>query len=135
MNKKELEQLKNKLLELRKEVSGQLGLVKDSEMNTTAKEAAGDHSSYSYHMADQGTDNMEREKTFFYAQRDNHTLQEIDDAIERIENKTFGLCEVCESKINTERLEAMPMATLCIQCKSNEENNSRLNLFSAGETF
>ncbi len=113
---------KNLLLEKRKDLMQQLTIIKDSEMQTTLKEATGDHSAYSFHMADQGTDTMEREKSFFYAQRDGRLLYHIDMALERVENGTYGLCHSCQKPISEERLEAVPHARLCIQCKASEEN-------------
>ena len=133
MNKKDRERYKKILLSLRKQLTGQIDTIKDIEMKTTVKDATGDHSSYSYHMADQGTDNMEREKNFFYAQRDNHTLQDIEDALNRIENETFGSCVRCDKSIKRERLDVVPYTLLCIQCQSEEEKLSRMNPFAAGE--
>ena len=111
------------LLEKRKELMQQLTIIKDSEMQTTMKEATGDHSAYSFHMADQGTDTMEREKSFFYAQRDGRLLYHIDMALERVENGTYGLCHACQKPISEERLEAVPHARLCITCKASEEKS------------
>lgn len=132
MNKKDQDFFKTLLMEMRKDLSGQLDNIKETE-NTTAKEASGDHSAYSYHMADQGTDNMEREKSFFYAQRDNHTMQDIVEALDRIEEGTFGSCIECNETINHERLEVVPYATLCIKCQSDIEKFSRFNPFAGGE--
>jgi len=135
MNKKDQDHFKAILMQIRKELSDQINQVNEDEINSTIKDASGDHSAYSYHMADQGTDNMEREKTYFYVQRDNHTMQDIIEALERIEAGTFGLCIECGEKINRERLEAVPYAMLCVQCKSALENASRNNLFATGEPF
>lgn len=133
MTKKDKERFRKILLDLRKQLTGQIGTIKDAEMTTTVKDASGDHSSYSFHMADQGTDNNEREKNFFYAQRDNHTLQDIYEALDRIENESYGLCIRCEKPISQERLEIVPHALLCIHCQSEEEKVSRMNPFAAGE--
>ncbi|MFC1569770.1 TraR/DksA family transcriptional regulator [bacterium] len=133
MNKKDLEQFKMVLMEMRKASLGQIDHIKENDMNATAKEASGDHSAYSYHMADQGTDNMEREKTFFYAQRDGHTLQDILEALERVEDGSFGKCLECDEMIHQERLEAVPYAVLCIACQAKEEKISRINPFVVGE--
>jgi DnaK suppressor protein len=121
MNKKEITRYKKLLLKKRKELMSQMEFIKEVEMESTTKEAAGDHSSYAFHMADQGTDTMEKEKNFFYAQRDGRLLYHIDKALERIENGTFGACDSCGEPIAKERLEAVPHARLCIACKSSEE--------------
>ena len=121
MNKKDREHFKKLLLKKRKELMEQMELIKNTEKEATLKEATGDHSSYSYHMADQGTDTMEREKNLFYAQRDGRLLYHIEQALDRIEEGTFGLCHSCKNPVNRERLEAVPHARLCIACKSKEE--------------
>jgi len=125
MNKKDLEHFKKLLLKKRKEMSDHMESIKENEMDATVKEAAGDHSSYAFHMADQGTDTMEREKSFFYAQRDGRLVYHIDMALERIEEKTFGNCQSCNEPISRDRLEAVPHARLCIACKSKEERNRK----------
>ena len=134
MNQKDLQHYKNLLLDKRKEIMDQMEQIKTSDMDTTTKEASGDHSAYSYHMADQGTDNMEREKNFLYAQRDGEILYFIDRALERIEKGSFGKCNECGEYINRPRLEAIPYAQLCINCKSQEEKLPRINILAIGES-
>jgi RNA polymerase-binding protein DksA len=121
MNAKDLQIFKKLLLKKRKEMLSQMEFIKESDMETTLKDASGDHSAYAFHMADQGTDTMEREKNFLYVQRDGRLIYHIDEALERIEDGTYGLCHACKNPINRERLEAVPHARLCISCKSNEE--------------
>lgn len=121
MDEKDIKHYKKLLMDKRKELLGQMNSIKESEMEKTMKESTGDHSAYSFHMADQGTDTMEREKSFFYAQRDGRLLYHIDMALERIESGDFGLCHSCNKPISRERLEAVPHARLCIACKSQEE--------------
>lgn len=90
---------------------------------STPKESSGDLSSYSSHMADQGTDAMEREKAFLFASVKRRRLAEIDQALSRIDAGTFGKCESCNSDIPAKRLERIPDARLCVACKEKEENN------------
>lgn len=132
MTKKEKERYRKLLLDKRKELIEEMEGIKKSEMEATMKEATGDHSAYAYHMADQGTDTMEREKNLFYAQRDGRLLYHIDRALERIDDANFGLCHSCKNAINKERLEAVPHARLCIQCKSQEEKD-KVNNFNPGD--
>jgi RNA polymerase-binding protein DksA len=121
MNKTELNHFKKILLAKREEILHNLGKLKEQEMTSTVKDAAGENSAYSFHMADVGTDNMEREKAFFFATQEGRFLYHIEQAIERIEKGTYGLCHECSKPIGKERLEAVPHARLCITCKSNEE--------------
>jgi RNA polymerase-binding protein DksA len=123
MTKQELARFKKLLLAKREEILNDLGKLKDQEMTSTLKDASGENSAYSFHMADVGTDNMEREKTFFFATQEGRFLYHIEQAIERIEKGTYGLCQECGMPIGKERLEAVPHARLCITCKSNEEKN------------
>ncbi len=124
MNKRDTERFKKLLLKKRKELMDQMEFIKEAEMENTVKEASGDHSAYAFHMADQGTDTMEREKNFLYAQRDGRLLYHIDQALERIEEGSYGLCHACEKPIGRDRLNAVPHARLCIQCKSKEERTN-----------
>lgn len=121
MNKKDLERFEKLLLAKRKQLIEEFGLLKSAAMDTTIKENTGDLSSYSYHMADQGTDAMEREKTFYFASKSGRLLYHIDQALRRVRNKSYGKCEQCGEQINRERLEAVPHARLCIKCKELEE--------------
>jgi len=111
------------LLERRREVLREMGLLRESVADATTKEATGDHSSYSYHMADQGTDAMEREKTFMFASKSHRFLYHIDEALRRIKDKTYGKCIKCGGDIGSPRLTALPHARYCIKCKEEEESN------------
>jgi len=120
VKKKELEKYKKLLLTKRMEVLEELGLTK-STLSSTVKDASGDLSTYSYHMADQGTDSMEREKSFYFASKSGRFLYHIDEALRRIEQDTYGICQECGKNVSPERLEAVPHARLCIECKEKEE--------------
>lgn len=121
MNKRDLEKFEKLLLAKRQQLIEEFGLLKSAAMDSTIKEKTGDLSSYSYHMADQGTDAMEREKTFYFASKSGRLLYHIDQALRRVRNKSYGKCEQCGEQINRERLEAVPHARLCLKCKELEE--------------
>ena len=123
MNKKNLDHFRKLLLEKRKEMIDQIDYIKKNDMSKTTKEASGDHSSYSFHMADQGTDNMEREKSFLYAQRDGRYLYHLDMALDRIADGTYGKCHECGNEISHDTLEVVPHARYCITCKTEEEGD------------
>ena len=124
MTKKEMEKFKKLLTVKRDEMIEEMEYIKKSDMDVTLKDAAGDHSAYTFHMADQGTDNMEREKSFFYAQRDGRYLYHLDMALEKIDNGTYGKCESCGKEIDKKRLEAVPHARFCYECKIEEKKHS-----------
>ena len=73
------------------------------------------------HMADTATETVEREIGNTLEASDGRLLAAIDSALARIENGTYGTCVNCGARIAPERLEAMPWATLCIECKRKEE--------------
>lgn len=80
-------------------------------------ENASDESAYSYHMADAGTDAQEREKTYMLFNRTRKFVKYLDDALSRIDNKTYGVCKVTGNKISKGRLEAVPHTQLSIDAK------------------
>ena len=123
MNKKQLGHLEKRLLEERTRVMKELGFY-DESFNTTLQGADGDLSSYSFHMADQGTDAMEREKAFLFASQEGRFLWHIDQALRRLYRspETFGHCHECGELIAFERLDALPHARFCINCKQKEED-------------
>lgn len=121
MKKKDLEKYEKLLLARRAELVEEMGLLKKAALETTIKDSSGDLSSYSYHMADQGTDAMEREKAFLMASKSGRLLYHIDEALRRIKDGGFGKCMECGQDISTARLEAVPHARLCIACKEKEE--------------
>ena len=125
MTKKEMEYFKGVLEKKKIDIVKNMEYLRNVVMNSTNQEASGDHSAYSFHMADQGTDAMEREKAFLFASRDEKYLKQIEAAYERIDNGTFGICRVCEKDIDKERLEAVPTTTICFDCKSKESKTSR----------
>ncbi len=121
MKKSEQKKYEKLLLAKRAQLIEELGLLKKTSLDTTLKENTGDLSSYSYHMADQGTDAMEREKAFLFASKSGRLLHHIDEALRRLRNNKYGKCIECDNPINPARLEAVPHARMCIKCKEAEE--------------
>jgi RNA polymerase-binding protein DksA len=126
MSKKSLAHFEKRLLEERKRVLKELGQYSET-FNATPQSADGDLSSYSFHMADQGTDAMEREKAFLFASQEGRFLWHIDEALRRLYRspETFGKCHSCGNEIDFDRLDALPHARLCITCKQREEDGKR----------
>jgi len=125
MEKAKLQKYEQKLLKMREELLGELGYLEDTVLNHTSKDASGDLSAYSFHMADQGTDAMDRETAFLLASQEGRMLLAINDALRKIQKRTYGKCEQCGQPINPKRLDAIPHALLCIQCQSDEEKNQQ----------
>ena len=122
MNKKQLSHLEKRLMEERARVMKELGYY-DESFNATLQSSDGDLSSYSFHMADQGTDAMEREKSFLFASKEGRYLYRVEEALRRLyaEPDEFGLCHSCKKPIPFARLEALPHARYCLDCKMREE--------------
>ena len=120
MDDRELKACKGKLLDERGRLLQDLDALEEATA-TTPKDSSGDLSSYSSHMADQGTDAMEREKAFLFASVKKRRLEEIELALGRIASGTFGLCESCGQPIPAKRLERLPDASLCVACKEKQE--------------
>jgi DnaK suppressor protein len=125
MNKKDLEYFKDLIIKKKNDLLAELGYLESSSMSATSKDQSGDLSSYSFHMADQGTDTMEREMAFTFASREGRYLHHLNEALERIESGTYGKCRTCGGEISKPRLEAVPHATQCIKCKNSEEKKQR----------
>jgi RNA polymerase-binding protein DksA len=111
----ELEYFKGIILSKREETLEDLNRLKNilhehMENNT-------DESAYSFHMADAGTDMQEREKTYMLYNRTRKFIRYLDDALTRIDNKTYGVCKVTGKKIAKGRLEAVPHTQLSIEAK------------------
>jgi len=120
----ELKRFEARLLEERTRYMEELGVL-EQEMNSTPRDSAGDLSAYSLHMADQGTDAMEREKTIKFASRDGAILQAINDALFRLHEGKYGSCARCGEPIHPERLDAVPHAPYCSACQEKEERGRR----------
>ena len=73
------------------------------------------------HMAELGSGNFDQELTLSLLGTEKNALDQIDGALKRIEDGTFGQCEACGMKIPKPRLEAIPYAALCVQCASKQE--------------
>ncbi len=115
-SKPDLDRFKEIILEKRKEILEELESLKSSMMDVTTGEYVTENSTYSLHM-EQGTDAMEREKTFLFASREGKFLNYLDDALKRIETGTYGFCTECGTLIDKARLEAVPHAQQCVKCK------------------
>ncbi len=113
----DLKRFKQLILAKRQETLEELDTLKESSMDITTGEYISESSNYSLHM-EQGTDAMEREKTFLFMSRESKFLNQLDDALMRIEDKTYGQCKVCGLLVPKERLEAVPTATTCAEYKN-----------------
>ncbi|UCG53454.1 MAG: TraR/DksA C4-type zinc finger protein [Candidatus Latescibacterota bacterium] len=124
MNKRELARFRKLVEEERERVLKKLGVIGEEISDRTSNKASGSQG-YSNHMADIGSDAMEQEQAFLHASQGTDYLRRLDDALKRIEDGTYGVCEECSSKIPVKRLEAYLAAKLCVDCKSKQEKLQR----------
>ncbi len=116
---------KTKLAKFRKSIEEKMGNV--SEDVDTIREGLGTASNkqggvtpdsiYSLHMADAGTDSHEQEKNFMLMNRGSDYFKNLEIALERIDEGTFGICKICDDLIPEERMMEVPNATKCVGCK------------------
>ena len=104
------------LLDLREEQSKSLEDLTEAARRAIG-ESLGDLSSLPRHLGDRASDVNELSMSFAFLARAEAEMIEIDDALERIDNRSYGLCETCDRPIPMDRLLAIPMAKLCVSCK------------------
>ncbi|TET94814.1 MAG: TraR/DksA family transcriptional regulator [Candidatus Zixiibacteriota bacterium] len=121
MRKSDLQKYEKLLQAKKKDLLEEIAATMKDRVSTTIRESTGDISSYSYHMADQGTDAMERELAFMFASKSGRLVYHIDEALRRLKEGEFGKCVRCGKSISSARLKAVPHARMCIECKSAEE--------------
>jgi len=119
--KKELKEFKKIVLKRKEEILEGIKHIADDTLKKSQKDAAGDISGYTYHMADVATDNYDREFSLGLASSGREVLYELDDALKKIEDGTFGICESCKNLITKTRLKAVPYARLCVKCQEKKE--------------
>jgi RNA polymerase-binding transcription factor DksA len=125
LTKKRLEHLEKRLLDERARAQKALGLF---DQMAKADRESGDSalSAYTDHMADQGTEAMEREKAALFATKEGRYLYRLEEALRRLyhDPKNFGKCHTCGAEVGFERLDALPHARYCIDCKVKEEEDT-----------
>jgi RNA polymerase-binding transcription factor DksA len=120
MNKADLEKYRQTLMALRTRLNGDVNHLTSEALRT----AGSTPSSAPTHMADVGTDNYEQEFALNLLASEEETLVEVQDALRRIEQGTFGVCEECQSAIPKGRLQALPYARHCVRCASKREQGA-----------
>jgi len=108
------------LLEERKRVEAAIENLHQENPGTLAEDA-GEETAYDNHLADTATETYDRELDYTLEENSEQILAEIDAALKRIEEGTYGICTNRGEQISEERLEALPWATLCIDCARDRE--------------
>jgi RNA polymerase-binding transcription factor DksA len=113
------------LVELRDHVNSGLQTHAEETLKRSSREDSGDLSGYGQHMADAGTDNFDRDFALSLVSNEQEALYEIDQAIKRIKDGTYGICENTGKPISKERLIAVPFARLSIESQIEMEKTQR----------
>ncbi|HEY2386397.1 MAG TPA: TraR/DksA family transcriptional regulator [Candidatus Binatia bacterium] len=119
MRKAFLKTARETLLEMKKQL-----LAEIQQDLKQGREASKDEGMDTYDLASEARD---REINFILTDRDRGKLQAIEDALERIEEGSYGMCESCEAEIAEGRLQAMPFTRLCVQCQADREIEAKQN--------
>ena len=120
-SKKELETFKKLILKRKDELMDALKHSLEDTLKKSPREAAGDISGYAFHMADLATDTYDREFSLDLASNERKLIYEIDEALKKIQEGQFGICEQCKSSISKTRLKAIPYTRLCLKCQEAQE--------------
>lgn len=118
------DELRKLLLQHREDTLRDLEFLRHNTIEATESESTHDNSTYASHPADQGSDAQEREMSFMFADRGGKYLEQVDEALKRIDQGTYGKCMSCGDKITVERLRVVPTAKLCKDCKQKYAKSS-----------
>lgn len=122
MNKKEMKKFEKSLLDERDRLAGSIRSIEEASRYEAGRDNSGDLASY----AEAGTDSFELETALHIASGESNRLADIEEALVRIAEGTFGVCEMCEKEIPVKRLEVFPAARNCVQCQEQiEKQKSR----------
>jgi RNA polymerase-binding protein DksA len=115
-----VDRFREALLDERRRVTAAIENLHDDHPGTISDET-GEDTAYDNHLADAATETYDRELDYTLEENSEHVLAEIDAALGRIEDGTYGVCTNCGTQIPEARLEARPWATLCIDCQRSRE--------------
>src|SRR4051795_1903910 len=121
LKSEELEAFRKALQVLRSRLRGDLDQMTDEALRRDQPDASGNLSNVPLHMADIGTENYDQEFTLGLIENEQGTLEQVNEALHRLDQGKFGRCEECGETIAKPRLQALPYTRHCIQCARNLE--------------
>lgn len=124
LTKQQLKEFRDRLIEERAKFAGEIRSIA-REASKNPREASGDLSAYTLHMADMSADTYERELIMDLASSEQEVLYQIDEALKRFEEGTYGTCQQCSRPIVLSRLKAVPYTSLCIGCQRAKEQKAK----------
>ncbi len=111
---------KKLLLNIKEKITGDIRNLSDDNKGSS-NDRGGDVSGHALHMADVATDMYDREFTLGLAANERELLYQVDEALMRVQEGTYGICIVCKKSIPVTRLKALPHAKLCLKCQEKSE--------------
>ena len=117
MTKPDFTLYRERLLALRARLQGDMTQMEDNALNKNHSKTTSMPTS----LAELGSDNFDQELTLSLLGSDKDALNQIDAAIKRIDDGSYGRCETCDGKLSKARLEAIPYAAQCVRCASQQE--------------
>jgi RNA polymerase-binding transcription factor DksA len=124
MTKADMETFRDILQSLRSRLTGDVSHLAGEALRAAGGESSGSLSNAPLHPADLGSDNFEQEFTLSLLQNQEQVLEEIAEALERINKGTFGRCEECHGAIPKPRLQALPYTRHCVACARKLQQSS-----------
>ena len=122
--KEQLKQFRQLLITERTKLADEIkSIARDA--STSPRDASGDLSAYTVHMADMAADTYDRELSMNIVSSEQEILYQIDDALKRLEDGSYGICQQCNQAIVMSRLRAVPYASLCIDCQRSKERKNK----------
>ncbi|KRQ86549.1 General stress protein 16O [Caloramator mitchellensis] len=124
MEASKIEKYKGKLQNERENLMKTINSMYESGLAAPQREEIGELSVNDNHPADVGTEMFDKERGFALLSNEKNMLVQIDNALERIENGNYGVCEVCGKEIEEERLDFLPYASRCVKCENEKVNHN-----------
>lgn len=124
LNKEQIKQLRQLLITERAKLAAEIKSIAQ-DASKSPREASGDLSGYTVHMADMAADTYDREVSMNIVSNEQEILYQIDDALKRLDDGSFGTCQQCNQVIGMSRLKAVPYASMCIACQRTKEQKTK----------
>ena len=124
LSKEQVKQFRHLLIIERNKVASEIRSIAE-EASKSPRDASGDLSAYTLHMADMSADTYDREVSMNIVSNEQEILYQIDDALKRLDDGSFGVCQQCSQPISMSRLKAVPYASLCISCQRSKEQKHK----------
>lgn len=124
MNSKDIAKYRLKLIEEREKIYETLDNMLKNGLGLSQREESDELSVYDNHPGDMATDMFDKEKRYALLANEKDLIFQIDNALERIEENRYGICELCGRIISHERLDFIPYAATCIECENKKPDHS-----------